>query len=382
MTNPDTPKATSPGDVRMPPPSPLRPVSVAVAGLPRYVTIMLGVAVTLGVVLLMHQFAGVIGPVFMAMNLIIAAYPIHTWLRGKGTPGWLSASVMVLAVIVILLAMFVAMVWSVSSMVAVLPNYQNEYTSLYNTAVHLMQNYGINTTGMSDIRNQISPSSVANVLLQAFSSAYGIAAVLITIIASLIFLAMDAPGLRARMRIASSDFPQLGHALAEFSSGVRRYWVTTTIFGAIIAVLDGVALFFLGVPLAVVWALLSFLTNYIPNIGFVIGLIPPALLALLGGGWKLMLIVIAIYCVLNFVIQAIIAPRIIGESVGVTPTVSFVSLLLWGWVLGAIGTLVALPMTLLLKSLFVDSDPGAHWLGALISSDLKDVQNRPKARGA
>ena len=377
MTNPDA-QSGAQADAASRPVGPARTIGAAVGGLPRYVTVMLGVAVTLGVILLMHQFAGVIGPVFMALNLIIAAYPIHTWLRGKGTPGWLSASVMVLAVIVILLAMVVAMIWSISSMVSVLPSYSGEYVALYNTIIGLLQHYGINTTGMSDILNQISPSSVVNVLMQAFSSAYGIAAVLITIIASLIFLAMDAPGLRSRMRIASADFPQLGRALAEFSSGVRRYWVTTTIFGAIIAVLDGVALFALGVPLAVVWALLSFLTNYIPNIGFVIGLIPPALLALLGGGWKLMVVVIVIYCVFNFVIQAIMAPRIIGESVGVTPTVSFVSLLLWGWVLGAIGTLVALPMTLLLKSLFVDQDSGAHWLGALISSNLKDVQNRPR----
>jgi len=80
------------------------------------------------------------------------------------------------------------------------------------------------------------------------------------------------------------------------------------------------------------------------------------------------------YSVLNFVIQSIIQPRFAGESVGVTPTVSFVSLLLWAAVLGGMGTLLALPMTLLVKSLVIDADPRARWVNALIASDPKDAE--------
>jgi len=123
-----------------------------------------------------------------------------------------------------------------------------------------------------------------------------------------------------------------------------------------------------------VWAIFSFLTNYIPNIGFVIGLIPPALVALFANGWQTAVLVIVMYSVLNFVIQSIIQPRFAGESVGVTPTVSFVSLLLWAAVLGGMGTLLALPMTLLVKSLVIDADPRARWVNALIASDPKDAE--------
>ena len=123
-----------------------------------------------------------------------------------------------------------------------------------------------------------------------------------------------------------------------------------------------------GVPLAGVWALFSFLTNYIPNIGFIIGVIPPALLALFGDGWVAALAVIIAYSVLNFVIQSIIQPKFAGDAVGLTPTMSFVSLLLWGWVFGALGTLIALPCSLLVKATLIDHDPGARWANALISS--------------
>jgi len=338
-------------------------------GLPRFVVIMIGVAAMLAVLLLLHQFSGVVGPVFLAINLVIAAYPIHTWLHSKGTPGWLSATVMLLSVTVILLAAVAGLVWAVSSMVNELPSYSGEWLSLYNNVIGWLAHVGINTTGMSDIMQQISPSSVVALLSTAFNYGTAITGVVATVVLTLIFLAMDTPSLRARLRPPSDDYPLLARSMAHFGSSVRAYWVATTVFGAVVATLDGVALAIMGVPLPIVWGVLAFLTNYIPNIGFIIGLIPPVLLALLGSGWQLAVLVIVVYLVLNTVIQTIIQPRIVGVTVGIRPSVSFISLLLWGTVLGALGTLIALPMTLLLKALFVDSDPKASWVHAIISMD-------------
>ena len=87
----------------------------------------------------------------------------------------------------------------------------------------------------------------------------------------------------------------------------------------------------MGVPGAFVWAVLAFVTNFIPNIGFVIGVIPPAFIGLLEGGPSLMLAVIAVYCVINFVIQSIIQPRYVGDAVGLTPTITMLSLVFWAW---------------------------------------------------
>lgn len=346
-----------------------RQAASAGTGLPRYVVIMLGVAATLGTIVLMHQFAGVIGPVFLAVNLVIAAYPIHTWLRGKGTPAWLSATVMLLAVIVILLAAVAGLVWAVSAMVNQLPNYSGQWSSLYDQVMALLRHFNIGTTGMSDIMTQISPSSLVSLISTAFSYTTAVTGVVATIILSLLFLALDTPGMKVRLGAAASAHPDLAQSMSRFGHDVRVYWVAATIFGAIVAVFDGLALAVMGVPLPIVWALLAFLTNYIPNIGFVIGLIPPVLLALLGSGWQLAVVLIAVYLVINFIVQTLIQPRVVGESVGVMTTVSFISLLLWGWVLGGVGTLVALPMTLFLKALFIDSDPKAAWLGALIASN-------------
>src|SRR5699024_4303431 len=148
-----------------------------------------------------------------------------------------------------------------------------------------------------------------------------------------------------------------------------RYWVVATIFGLIVAFLDVIALAIIDLPLISARGVLAFLPNYIPNIGFVIGLIPPALPALVDSGCQSAPSVLIAYSLLNFAIQAIIQPKFTGESVGVTPLISFFSLLFWVWVLGWLGALLALPATLLLKALLVDADPRSKWVNILLASD-------------
>ena len=114
--------------------------------------------------------------------------------------------------------------------------------------------------------------------------------------------------------------------------------------------------------------MIAFVTNYIPNIGFVIGLAPPAVLALLEGGVGLMVAVIVVYSVINFVLQSIIQPKIVGDSVNLSVTVTFLSLIFWTFILGGVGAVLAVPLTLLARALLVDASPGTRWAGTLLSS--------------
>ncbi len=338
------------------------------AGLPRVLLVLIGVAAALLSLALLKEVGGIIAPIFLAVNLVITAYPLHRWLVSKGTPSWLSAMVLLLTVMVFLLAAVAGLVWSVGAMVNELPKYTADYWRLYQDTLNWAAGLGFDESALRAMVARIDPNSVVSFLTSLASRASGIAGVMAMIVAAVIFVVMDTPSFGRRIRALKGSHPAFVEAMYGFADGVRRYWLVTTIFGLIVALLDWVALAALGVPLAMVWALLSFLTNYIPNIGFIIGLIPPAFIALFSNGWKTAVLVIVIYSVLNFVVQSIIQPRFTGESVGVTPTVSFFSLLLWGWVLGGVGTLVALPMTLLVKALIVDIDPAARWFNTLISS--------------
>ena len=141
-----------------------------------------------------------------------------------------------------------------------------------------------------------------------------------------------------------------------------------TIFGAIVAFCDVIALWILDIQYAWLWGLLAFITNFIPNIGFIIGLVPPTIIALLDQDVATAIIVVVVYCVLNFVIQTIIQPRVVGATVGLSPTLSFLSLIVWATILGASGAFLAIPLSLLVKSLLVDADPEHDWVAPLLSS--------------
>ena len=116
------------------------------------------------------------------------------------------------------------------------------------------------------------------------------------------------------------------------------------------------------------WGLLAFVTNYIPNVGFLIGLVPPALLALLEGGPQLMITVIVAYSVINFVIQSVIQPKFVGDAVNLSLTLTFLSLLFWSFAIGPLGAVLAIPLTLLAKALLLDVDPDTRWISELLAS--------------
>ena len=147
-----------------------------------------------------------------------------------------------------------------------------------------------------------------------------------------------------------------------------------TTYDHIVAVLDVVALGILNVPMAVTWGVLSFITNYIPNIGFFVGVIPPALLALVDSGPLTALWVIVAYTVLNFVIQSLIQPKFTGDAVGLNTTTTFLSLLFWSQVIGALGAILAVPLTLFAKAVLIDTDPRSRWISLFLSAGDEPVR--------
>jgi predicted PurR-regulated permease PerM len=195
------------------------------------------------------------------------------------------------------------------------------------------------------------------------------------VISLLLFMTFDSPAFGDHVALLKDQRPALGGALSELASSMRRWLVVTTVFGLIVAIIDTIALQVMDIPAPLVWGLLAFLTNYIPNIGFFIGLAPPALLGLLDSGPGKMIAVIVVYSVVNFIIQSVIQPKVVGEAVGLSSTFTFLSLVLWAWALGPLGALLAVPVSLVVRALLVDADPSAYWIRPLIGD------RRPQAIG-
>jgi len=338
------------------------------SGLPRFVLILVAVAAIGLSLTLFKNLAAFLAPAFLALNLMITAYPLHRFLNRHKVTGWLSAIVAGMSVMVVLVAFVLGLAYSIAAMVGELPRYTGELNMLYRQSLSLLSRLGFSESVILDQLKSVNPQSVLSFLGGLLSGTQSTLSLLLVLVVTLIFMIMDVTSMDERMDAAAQSHPQLVSGLEAFAQGIRRYWLVTTVFGLIVATLDGVVLVGLGIPLALVWALFSFLTNYIPNVGFVIGLVPPALLALFAQGWVSALIVVGAYSVMNFVVQSIIQPKFAGDAVGLTPTLSFISLLLWAWVFGPLGALIALPCSLLVKALLVDCDPRARWVNALISS--------------
>ena len=310
----------------------------------------------------------IVAPVFLALNFYIVVYPLQNHLTRLKIPRAIGASISVVLVLVMIFGFFGLTAWSVAELVILIPSYGDQLVANYQNALAFLSDIGVTSSVLEQQFQQFDVRSIFDAIYPLLTNVSMVAGLLTTVVMAVFFVAMDSMGIGRRMLMLSDAKPAFSASLSGFASGVRRYWIVATIFGLIVAVLDVIALAIIDVPLIWVWGVLAFLTNYIPNIGFVIGLIPPALLALVDGGWQSALWVVVAYSVLNFVIQAIIQPKFTGESVGVTPLVSFLSLLFWVWVLGWLGALLALPATLLLKALLVDADPNARWVNLLIAS--------------
>ncbi len=340
--------------------------------LPRGLLILLGfaaAAVTIGGI---KGISGLVGPSFLALVLVITVFPIRGWLVGKGLPNWAATLATILAVYGIICAMLLALVVSVAQLAQLAPQYTSEMNDWVADIGNWLKDLGVKQGQVDEVVDSVDPGKVASIATDVLQSVFSLLSNAFFIGTLVLFIGVDAarfPGLLVQAR---GERPAVVDALVSFAAGTRKYFAVSAGFGLVVAIIDYVALLIIGVPGAVVWGILAFVTNFIPNIGFVIGVIPPALVALLDGGVEQMLAVIIVYCLVNFVIQSVIQPKIVGDAIGLTATLTFLSLVFWTWVLGPLGALLAVPMTLLAKALLVDVDPEAQWVRPLVSGHPND----------
>jgi predicted PurR-regulated permease PerM len=327
--------------------------------------------------------ASIVTPVFLVITLVITVAPLRGFLVRHRWPSWLASIAGLLSIYLLLIVILGSVVYAVVRLVDTLPQYATAFTKIFNSLLGVSEQLGYGQAQIQKLASSFQLSSLAAPAQSLLSALSGGASLLLLIVTVVIFLAFDAGSMRERIEVIRETRPHIADGLVNFAVRVRKYWIVTTIFGLIVAVLDVVGLKIIGVPLALTWGVLAFVTNYIPNIGFVLGLIPPALIALLDGGPGSALAVVIVYTVLNVVVQTIIQPRFTGDAVGISGTVAFVSLIFWASLLGGLGALLAIPATLFLKSVLVDNSVPANWLNALISSSPeKETPNRQRQRRA
>lgn len=347
--------------------------------LPATLALLLGIAGAVIAIGGLQRVSSIIAPTFLALTLVIAIYPLHKAIK-RFLPGGLGALLTVLLLYGILFGLSAGIGVAAGKFATEVakPEYSDTFATIVEDGRRMLVERGISEQQIDDFIKNFDLKSLSGVAKTVANTLTGLTTTMLFLLTVIIFLAMDAGGFPRRLTAIHRYKPDVADALVDFGLRVRKYWIVSTIFGLIVAVIDYVALLALGVPLAATFGLLAFITNYIPNIGFVLGLVPPALIALLDGGVTTMIWVVVIYSVVNFVIQTILQPRFTGDAVGINATTAFLSLVFWAYVFGPLGALLAIPFTLLVKSLLIDRDPDARWVNQFIASDpVEDKSAQP-----
>ena len=334
--------------------------------LPLWLTVVLGVAGTAVAVWGIHTARWILGPVLLAFVLTVVAHPMIGALERRGVRRGFAVALTVVVLDGGLLLFAAAIALSFGRLATVLPQYADQWQQLLDDARSALTDLGIGPEQVKDVLSGLQLSTLLSALGNVLAGLLGSAGALVLVLATVLFMTAEAAGLPARLAAVPGS-GRLMTALGGFDRNTRRYIVVTTVFGLLVAIVDTIALFLLGVPLALLWGLLSFLTNYVPNIGFLLGLAPPTLLALLVGGPGLALLVVLIYSLANFLIQSVLQPVFVGDAVGLSVTLSFLSVFLWTVVLGPMGAVLAVPLTLFVHAVLVGQDPDRVWARTLLA---------------
>jgi AI-2 transport protein TqsA len=353
-----------------------RPDPIPMAG-PREGPPFFAILVVAGLIVIaagLRSTANIVGPVFLVITLVITVAPLRGFLVRRRWPSWLASAVSLVAIYALLALILGSVVFAVVRLVDKLPDYANAFNEIFAYLVNVADQLGYGRAQIRGLASRVQLSSLTGPARALLSGIGGGLSLLLLIVTLVIFLAFEAGTMSERLAVIRQTRPHISDGLANFAVRVRKYWIVTTVFGFIVAVLDVIALLIIGVPLYLTWGVLAFVTNFIPNIGFILGVLPPALIALLDGGLGSALAVVVAYTVINVVVQTIIQPRFTGDAVGISATVAFASLIFWAYLLGTLGALLAIPATLFLKSVLLDNSVPPGWLNALISSSPREGQ--------
>lgn len=333
----------------------------------------------------MYLAQGVLGPAILGAVIVIICLPVRNVFDRRGMPRWVGTTAVVVVGYLVLGAMGVLLWFAGTQFVRLIAEDAGRLQQMWSDLLAWLQTAGLDTQAADAASAALDPAALVRTLSSLAGSVVSILTALFFVFAYVIFMAADASRYRDAERVFGPQRRPVLARITHFNRGVRRYYVVNAGFGAVVAIIDGLALWALHIPAPVVWAILAFVTNFIPNIGFVIGLIPPALFALVIGGWPLFFLVLAIYCVVNVTLQVLIQPKFVSDAVDLSLTLSFFSVIFWTFIIGPLGAILSIPLTLLVRAVVLEGDPNARWARWLTGDDAaapritKDPAPKPAA---
>ncbi len=317
----------------------------------------LGVFVLVGGALAMLRAGSpILNPIILSIYIVTLSLPGYRWLKRSGVPSALVLPIIVLVVLAIGLGLSLLAWLSVTRLVQGL----GEYTQVIDSAVNAVATQvGLGANGET---GQAAAQLMARIVLT-------LAPTLTSVVFSIIlaaFLLLEAPRFGRLLNTSMKDLPFIGLTPQVMNAAITYLFVRFRI-NAISGIASGIFFWLVGIPFAPLWGLLLGVLSFVPYIGIVVATIPVVLLALASGGLTLAIVVIVVITILNFLVENVVAPAMTGKTLSLSPAAVIISFAFWMWLLGAIGALIAMPITVLLMLTFKRYE-STRWVSQLIGS--------------
>lgn len=300
-----------------------------------------------------------------ALIAVICAVPMF-WLQKMKVPKAIAIFVITIAVFSGGSILFSFMGSTVSELTNSLPYYQNQFNSKFITVVSQLEEYGVDTSALVTL----DTSSIVSLIKRALSGLGGILSNTLLIFLTVIFMLFEAAGFPNKLKVAfgHENMTPMDNS-DKIVKGIKRYLALKFLTSLATGIMITVWTIIMGIDFPLLWGFIAFLLNFVPTIGSIIAAIPAVLLAFIDSGLSAFFITGTGYVIINVLISNGIEPRIMGQGVGLSTLVVFLSLLFWGWVLGPVGMLLSVPLTMTVK-IALDSKASTKWMAVLLGPEL------------
>lgn len=305
----------------------------------------------------------VVSVVLLAGFLAVTTAPLVLWLKRRRVPTLFAVFAGLAVDAAAIFAVGLVFAGAVTQLGARQELYQTRIAELFEGTAQWLQSYGIETS-KELIPGLSNPGELVDILGATLKSALSILSRLVLVLFVVAFMLVEATTLRGKLRQVFSDRKELT-ALHDAMHEVKGFLVVKLGTSATTGVAVGLWCKYLGVDLALLWGVIAFLLNFIPTVGSIIAAVPPVFLALILHGPGTALAVMGGYLVVNALIGSLLEPRLLGDALGLSPLVVFLSMLAWGYLLGPVGALLSGPLTMFLKNYLLHTED-LQWVAVLL----------------
>ena len=312
----------------------------------------------------MRAAGSILVPFLLSLFIAIICAPPLFWMERKGVPMVLAVLFIIIGIIAVGFLLTVVVGTSVTDFSRSLPFYEERLSAKTTGLFSFLQRLGVNVS-RELLTDYFDPGKLMKVVGNTLTGLSGLLSNVFLILLTVVFIMLEASGFPQKLRTALKTPEQSLGRLNTFTESVNRYLAIKTGTSFATGVLIWIWLWILGVKYALLWGLLAFLFNYVPNIGSFIAAIPAILMTLIQLDVRAGLLVCLGYIVVNVTMGSVIEPRFMGRGLGLSTLVVFLSLVFWGWVLGPVGMVLSVPLTMIVK-IALESSEDTRWIAVIL----------------